>query len=246
MRIAVFSDIHGNIEALEAFIQDVAGRRVDRHICLGDVVGYGASPGQCLERLDCLPGLGLLMGNHDAAAIWQASPYQMTPHASKAILWTMDQLSDSQADRIASLENSIRFADMTFCHANPFGTDNWGYVTTWFSAMRTFMASASRIIFVGHTHRPKVITRHSGMKIRFSDPPADGLLLLADGLRYIVNCGSVGQPRDGNADAGYVIWDTDRQEIEFVRIPYDIESAARRIEKAGLPGYLAQRLFKGR
>ncbi len=246
MRLAVFSDIHGNLEALEAFIHDAAGRRVDRYVCLGDVVGYGASPGQCLERLSSLPRLHLLLGNHDAAAIWQTSPYQMSKAASRAILWTMDQLSEAQNKRLAGLEETLRLHDMLFCHANPYCPQGWRYVTTWFSAMRSFLATKRQVTFVGHTHRPNVITRSGGFNIQFKAPPSDGSLALADGSRYIINCGSIGQSRDGNADASYVICDTDSRRVDFLRVSYDIEAAARRIEKAGLPGYLAERLFRGR
>ncbi len=246
MKLAVFSDIHGNLEALEAFVQDAARRQVDDYICLGDVVGYGASPGQCLERLSGLPRLSLLLGNHDAAVIWQTSPYQMSSGATKAILWTMDQLSEVQTRRLASLEETVRRQDMLFCHANPYSPQGWHYVTTWFRAMRSFMASNRRLTFVGHTHRPKVITRRSWLKIQFDDPPAEAPLTLDAESRYIINCGSIGQPRDGNADGCYVIFDTNMQQVAFRRVRYDIEGAARRIEKAGLPGYLAKRLYRGR
>lgn len=246
MRLAIFSDIHGNLEALEAFIRDASGRRLDAYICLGDVVGYGASPGQCLDRLNSLPRLHLLLGNHDAAATWQTSPYQMSKAASQAILWTMDQLSEGQNHLLAGLEETLRLQDMLFCHANPYSPQGWRYVTTWFSAMRSFLASKRQLTFVGHTHRPAVITRSGGFQIQFAPPPSEGSLALEGGARYIINCGSIGQPRDGNADASYVICDTDSRRVEFVRVGYDIESAARRIEKAGLPGYLAERLFRGR
>ncbi len=246
MRFAVFSDIHGNLEALEAFIMDVNDRSIDSYFCLGDVVGYGASPGACLERLGSLPGLKLLMGNHDAAAIWQTSPYQMSSSASKAILWTMEQLSESQSSSIAALKNTVAVDDMLFCHANPYSPGNWRYVTTWMSAMRTFWASDAKITFIGHTHRPEVITRGKGLGIKFSSPPAEGSLATLEASRYIINCGSVGQPRDGIPNGSYVIYDTERQQVEFMRFEYDIESAARRIEAAGLPIYLAERLFKGR
>ena len=245
MKLAIFSDIHGNLEALEAFIQDAAGRQVDRYLCLGDVVGYGASPGQCLERLETLPHLGLIVGNHDAAAIWKTSPYQMTSSARRAILWTMDQLSADQTRRLAGLDETLQLQDLMFCHANPYHPNGWQYITTWFGAMRSFLASAGRITFVGHTHRPQIITRGPGYKIDFADPPVRPLPLAED-CRYIINCGSVGQPRDGNADASYVTYDTDTRQVAFIRCRYDIAHAARRIEKAGLPGSLAERLYRGR
>ncbi len=246
MRLAIFSDIHGNLDALEAFIRHAADRSVARYICLGDIIGYGANPCECFDRLSALPDLQTILGNHDAAAIWQASPYDMSPNASKAILWTMDQLEDSHTDRIRTLEALIKTEEMVFCHANPYNPSGWRYVITWFHALRSFFASPGRLTFVGHTHRPRVIVRKDRFKIEMSDPPENGVLHLNPTHRYIINCGSIGQPRDGNPDAGYVIFDTESDQIEFVRFAYDIESAARRIQDAGLPKYLAQRLFRGR
>lgn len=246
MRLAVFSDIHGNLEALDAFLEHVANQEVHGYVCLGDVVGYGASPVQCLERIENLSHLRLILGNHEAAAIWRSSPHRMNHEAARAIRWTMDQLAESQTQRIAALEASICEAEMVFCHANPYHPTGWHYITTWLGAMRSFLATNGRITFVGHTHRPAVITRSNGFGIQFSDPPRSGTLDLDDTHRYIVNCGSIGQPRDGNPDASYLIFDTDRQCLEFFRLGYDIEGAARRIQNAGLPENLARRLFVGR
>lgn len=247
MRLAIFSDIHGNLEALEAFIEDAYECEVDDYICLGDVVGYGAAPAQCMERLNSLPRFSLLLGNHDAAAIWQMSPYQMNAGASKAILWTMDQLSETQTRRLAVLETTLQAHDMLFCHANPYSPQGWHYVTTWFSAMRSFLATRHKVIFVGHTHHPKLVTRSGGLRIHFSDPPPHReIVALKPECRYIVDCGSIGQPRDGNPEAGYVICDTEAPSVAFRRVAYDIEGAARRIRQAGLPRQLAERLFRGR
>lgn len=246
MRLAIFSDVHGNLESLDAFIENAGNRAVDHYVCLGDVVGYGASPNACFERIDTLPNLTALLGNHDAAAIWQASPYEMSPRASRAILWTMEQLAPHHTERIKKLEELIRLEDMVLCHANPYNPTGWGYVITWFSAVRSFLAARGRITFVGHTHRPKVMIRKKGLKIEISAPPKDGCMRLSGDCRYIINCGAIGQPRDGNPNASYVLFDTETQQIEFVRYAYDIDGAAKRIRDAGLPKYLAERLFKGR
>jgi len=246
MRLAVFSDIHGNIEALEAFLADAASRSVDLYICLGDIVGYGASPGDCFERLDTLPNLRILLGNHDAAAIWQASPYEMSPIASKAILWTMEQLSQNHIDRLHRLEDLMRVEDMVFCHANPYHPTGWRYLVNWYNAQRSFLASKGRLTFVGHTHRPRVMIRKNMLHIDMLPPPIDNCLELSGQYRYIINCGAIGQPRDGIPDGSYIIFDTPSQSIEFIRFAYDIEGAAQRIRDAGLPIYLADRLFKGR
>lgn len=246
MRLAIFSDIHGNLESLEAFIDNAAERNVDRYVCLGDIIGYGANPNDCFERIEALPNLKILLGNHDAAAIWQASPYEMSSIASKAILWTMEQLAPPYLERINRLEEMIQMEDLVFCHANPYHPAGWRYLVSWYNAQRSFVASAGRITFVGHTHQPRVMIRRSLLNISMAPPPVDGRLYLKAEYRYIINCGSIGQPRDGNPDAGYVIFDTTEQSIEFIRFAYDIDAAASRIRDAGLPKYLADRLFKGR
>ncbi len=245
MRLAIFSDIHGNLESMEAFVADTAARSVDHYICLGDVVGYGASPNECFDRLNALPEFRLILGNHDAAAIWQTSPYEMSLNASKAILWTMDQLSEPHTQRIKELDALIQIQDMVFCHANPYHPTGWRYVTTWFNAMLSFFSSHGRITFIGHTHCPKIICKSQAFKIRFFTPVQNDRMVIDPDCRYIINCGSIGQPRDGNPYASYIIYDVGQQCIEFVRYPYDIEGAARRIKDAGLPGALVERLFKG-
>lgn len=246
MRIAVFSDIHGNVEALDAFMTDVAGRHVDRYACLGDLVGYGASPNECIERLDSLASVRFVKGNHDAAALWQSSPYEMSSSARTAILWTMDRLTPENLERLKALDDSFQDERMQFCHANPFQPMNWRYVNTWLSAFRSFFSSRSQWIFVGHTHRPLVISRQARFKLDFVVPKPDSPFKLDPEQRYIINCGSIGQPRDGIPDACYIILDTRRQWLEFYRVSYDIQSAGERIRDAGLPEYLAARLLKGR
>ncbi len=246
MRLAVFSDIHGNLEALEAFITDAAGRSVDHYICLGDIVGYGANPGDCFDRMDSLPNLRTLLGNHDAAVTWQASPYEMSPIASKAIMWTMEQLSSHHIERLHRFEELIREEDMVFCHANPYHPRGWRYLVNWYHAQRSFLASNGRLIFVGHTHRPGVMIRKKRFQIEMVSPSNVNRLVLDSQYRYIINCGAIGQPRDGNPDGSYIIFDNQSQTVEFIRFVYDIEGAARRIRDAGLPGYLSNRLFKGR
>lgn len=246
MRIAVFSDIHGNMEALEAFLADVAGRHVDRYVCLGDLVGYGASPNECIERLDSLASVRFVKGNHDAAALWQSSPYEMSSGAKTAILWTMDRLTPENLERLKALDDRFQDDRIQFCHANPLRSMNWRYVNTWFSAFRSFLSSRSRWIFVGHTHRPLVISRQTQFKLDFVTPKSESPFELDPDRRYIINCGSIGQPRDGNPDACYAILDTRNQWLEFRRVSYDIQSTAEKIRSAGLPEYLATRLFKGR
>ncbi len=136
--------------------------------------------------------------------------------------------------------------DMVFCHANPYHPMGWRYLVNWYNAQRSFFASKGWLTFVGHTHRPGVMIKKKMFHIEMLPPPKENRLDLSREHRYILNCGAIGQPRDGNPDGSYIIFDSRSQSVEFIRFPYDIEGAARRIRDAGLPKYLADRLFRGR
>lgn len=246
MRLAVFADIHGNLEALEAFLHHVSTQRVDRYVCLGDVVGYGANPGECIAKVRSLPKSNFILGNHDAAAVWLSSPYTMSKMASKAILWTIDQLSDEQAGFLKNLKETLTMGDMVFSHANPYNPRAWRYVTTRKYAGRCFSGTREKLLFVGHTHEPMVITKRNPIKITFEPPERNGPIPVDSKKRQIFNCGSIGQPRDGIPLASYLIYDTGHEEMEFHRVPYNHSQAAEKIRTAGLPPYLADRLSRGR
>ena len=170
----------------------------------------------------------------------------MSPIASKAIMWTMEQLSSHHIERLHRFEELIREEDMVFCHANPYHPRGWRYLVNWYHAQRSFLASNGRLIFVGHTHRPGVMIRKKRFQIEMVSPSNGNRLALDSQYRYIINCGAIGQPRDGNPDGSYIIFNNQSQTVEFIRFVYNIEGAARRIRDAGLPGYLSNRLFKGR
>ena len=241
----IFSDIHGNLEALQSVLNDAAGRNVDRKICLGDLVGYGPYPQECINLVRGLKKCRVLAGNHDVAVLWETSPYGMSSAAREAVLWTMDQLSDADKEYLAALPDRLDLADMTFVHANPYNPGGWRYVLDRKHALRSFAATKCRCLFIGHSHRPIIITKRHWLTVTLQTVPGSIRFNLDDGKRRIINCGSVGQPRDRDPRSCYLIFDSRTRQLEFYRVAYDVEKTARAIGAAGLPVSLQKRLFKG-
>ncbi len=245
MRLMIFSDIHGNLEALQAVLADAATRNVHRRICLGDLVGYGPFPEECINLVRGLKNCRCIAGNHDVAALWQASPYGMSSAAREAILWTMNQLSETDKKYLAALPDRLDLADMTFVHANPYNPRGWRYVLDRKYALRSFAATKCRNLFIGHSHRPLVICKKHLLSVNLQPVTGSTCFPVNDRRRRIINCGSVGQSRDGNMQACYLIMDSRSKQLEFHRVAYDVEKTARAILDAGLPEVLSRRLLKG-
>jgi predicted phosphodiesterase len=245
MRLMIFSDIHGNLEALQSVLRDAAQRGVHRSICLGDLVGYGPYPNECIQLVRDLKNCRCLAGNHDVAALWETSPYAMSAAAQEAILWTMDQLSTKNKKYLATLPDRLDLADMTFVHANPYNPRGWRYVMNRKYALRSFAATSCRLLFIGHSHRPLMITRKLLLAVDIQDVCDSIRFTLGDTRRRIINCGSVGQPRDRDPRSCYLIFDSRKQQLEFYRVSYDIEKTVQAILSAGLPSSLSRRLLKG-
>ncbi|MBF0411496.1 MAG: metallophosphoesterase family protein [Desulfamplus sp.] len=243
MRIAIFSDIHSNMEALQAFIEHSLKKRIDHYMCLGDIVGYGANPNSCIKILQTLPSMNFILGNHDNAAA--GGIHQMRREAGEAISWTKMRLSPKSIVFLKNLRENIAGDHMFFCHANPCGTSDWYYISEKSFISRTFFLTGAKIIFAGHTHVAAVITRKNFFCI-YIRKPGDGAVVPTASLnRQIFNCGSIGQPRDGDPRASYLIYDTKKNVVEFHRVAYDHERAAKKIVDAGLPEMLALRLARG-
>lgn len=243
MRIAVFSDIHSNLEALQAFIEHSLTKRIDHYICLGDIVGYGANPNKCIRMLQSIPGIGFILGNHDDAAV--GGGHNMNSDAGQALLWTQKRLSQKSFVFLKNMKENIKKKKLLFCHANPSGASDWYYITEKSGISRSFFRTRAKILFAGHTHAPAVITRNNFFCV-YIKKPANGAVVPAAKLkRQIFNCGSIGQPRDGDPRASYLIYDTEENMVEFHRVVYDHEYAAKKIVAAGLPTILARRLATG-
>lgn len=240
MRIALFGDIHANLEALEAVLDDAAGQHVADYVCMGDIVGYNADPGACLERvrlMDC----PTVKGNHDEDASGSHSLENMNPVAAAALEWTRAQLSGEQRQWLRRLRMVRQVADFTVVHSTLDQPSHWNYVTNRFDAMSNFSYQFTQICFHGHTHVPRVYIKND----RVQEVATDSLMI-EDGEKYFINVGSVGQPRDGDWRACYVIYDLERKLISFRRVEYDIAETQRKIQAAGLPEMLAERIAEGR
>lgn len=243
MRIAILSDIHGNLEALEAVIEHLAGESVERVVCLGDLVGYGADPNPCCARVREVAD-GLVAGNHDYGAVGLTDVTPFNPFARKAIEWTARMLDSDNRRYLELLELTLVLSGerATLVHATPGRPEAWEYVFESAAASREFGAFTTQCCFVGHTHVPICFAHDPDGRV--TGVPLERLDL-RDGFRYVINVGSVGQPRDGDPRAAYAVYDDEAGTIEMHRVDYDIEKASEKIIKAGLPPPLAQRLSYG-
>ncbi len=240
MRIALFADIHANLEALEAVLADSNSMSCDEYICLGDIVGYNADPVACLEKIQAM-GCPVVKGNHDEEASSDLGLDTMNPVAAQALQWTRDQLSEDQKNWLRNLRMVRQVHDFTVVHSTLDQPDAWHYVTNKFDAMSNFSFQYTQVCFHGHTHVPKFYVKAQ----RVSEVPGDSIKV-EEGSKYFINTGSVGQPRDGEWKACYTIYDTETQEITFRRVEYDIQATQQKIIDAGLPPVLASRLNDGR
>jgi len=240
MKTALLSDVHANLEALQAVLQIVDERGADRILCLGDVVGYGASPNECLDLIRELSDM-VLLGNHDSAASGGGEAARFNPNAKAAALWTAKVLTPQNREFLRGLSLTRPIDPYLYVHASPAAPRDWEYIFDRFDAEPQFQFFTEHACFIGHTHQPAIFERSSTGCV--SLPPTQ--LRFDPVHRYIVNVGSVGQPRDHDPRACLVILTEPEGKIEFVRVPYDIETAQEKIRAQHLPPVLAARLTTG-
>lgn len=240
MKFAIFGDIHANLEALQAVLQDAESQGCASHVCLGDIVGYAANPGECLEtvrQMNC----PTVRGNHDDGAASTSSLEELNPLAQAALLWTRAQLSAEQRSWLRELRLVRQVRDFTIVHATLDSPGAWGYVTNRFDAMASFSYQFTQVCFYGHTHVPRIFEKDDSVRV------GRGLeVQLQRGVKYFVNVGSVGQPRDGDWRAAYAIYDAQNQTVTIRRVEYDLCATQGKILEAGLPTLLAERLALGK
>lgn len=244
MKYAIFSDVHGNLEALLAVLANAAKQGVGSYVCLGDVIGYGANPNECVETVRSLSPVVCLRGNHDAAVLDPRERTFFHEVALEGIQFSARELTAENLDFLRALPYVYRDnARFMAVHASPYHPEQWEYVLDQVGAERAFEAmQPHRLAFIGHSHAP-VVFCDDGSAQRY--PGDEKLMLEPERHRYVMNVGSVGQPRDGNPDACYVVFDDERNSVRLVRVRYDREKAAEKILKAGLPPVLAERLLIG-
>jgi predicted phosphodiesterase len=240
MRFAIFSDLHANLEATEAVLEDAQQKECTHYVCLGDLVGYNANPHECVEivrQMEC----PVVKGNHDEQACLTESSRGFNELAEQAISWTRANLTDEDKLWLSELRLSRQVRDFTIVHATLDTPAEWGYVFNNLDAVASFTYQHTPVCFFGHTHVAGAFVRDNGVKRVKTEQ-----LIIEPGKKYFINTGSVGQPRDGDPRAAYCVYDTEKNVVEQRRIKYDMPKAQRKIIDAGLPRLLADRLELGR
>ena len=241
MRIAIFGDIHSNLEALQAVLADAKAHHCTQFVCLGDIVGYNANPKECLDiirDLDC----PTVKGNHDELACMSSHPSNVSGLANEGISYTRTQLTPEDLKWLDSLKFVRQVRDFTAVHATLDTPHKWGYVLNQLDAGASFSYQHTQVCFFGHTHVPRAYIRdHQVHTIENWDA-----IPVEPGKKYFINVGSVGQPRDGDWRASYAIFLPKEHRIELRRLDYDVEKAQQKIIDVGLPPRLATRLGEGR
>lgn len=243
MRYLVLSDVHSNLEALQACVQRGLEAHFDRILCCGDIVGYGPDPREVMDLLDQLEVFSI-RGNHDRIAAGLDTPDLFNPAARSAILWTRSQLDETYRRRLAALPpGPVAVTEHArLVHGSPRDEDE--YVTSLTNARASLGANSPAITFFGHTHEPGLFSASGLWAPPYSTFSKTEIALPNE--KVLVNPGSVGQPRDGDPRASFVIWDSSSQTAEFYRAEYDFSRTQRKMQAAGLPQYLIHRLAAGR
>jgi len=247
MRYLVLTDIHANLEALESCLADARGRAYDRTLVLGDLVGYGADPNRVVERVQALKPAAIVRGNHDKVACGLEQADGFNSVAKSAARWTLDVLTPEYREWLAALPEGPTVVDdlVEICHGSPFDED--AYIFDELDAVRALKVSTRPLCLFGHTHYPITFELSDDAFDRVgSSAAAETQVQLREGCKYLINPGSVGQPRDGDPRAAYAIVDTVERRVELFRAPYALDATQVKIVEAGLPEVLAQRLAVGR
>ena len=242
MRCAVISDIHGNLEAFRAVLDALVSDSVDSYICVGDVVGYGADPRECLKLLKSLNPVVAVAGNHEYGVLGIVSMSSFNDLTQEAVSWTKKALDDSDIEYIKSFPIIYEYGNMTIVHSSIASPEEFYYVFDAGDAYVAMTEMQTLLCFIGHTHIPGIFS-YDGNKVDLIE--SDELRIDSD-MKYLINAGSVGQPRDGDPRASYVIYDDEDAHIEIRRVKYDIKKAQEKILSSGLPQRLAYRLSEGR
>ncbi|MBD3233103.1 MAG: hypothetical protein GF315_05210 [candidate division Zixibacteria bacterium] len=242
MRIGFFSDVHANLPALQAFLEDSKSENLDELYFLGDAVGYGPDPNECVELI-VENAQKCLMGNHDYAALGLMETTCFNNFAEEAIEFTQKTLSPKNRQVMMDFELECFLKDFHLVHATPLKPNHWDYIMTLEDAEDNFPHVKRLVCLIGHSHFPVIVAKENGT---MSEIVHDTSVRIEKENKYIINIGSIGQPRDKNPDSCYLIYDSDKREAKLKRVKYDIKATQKRMRDVGLPDYLIQRLEKGR
>jgi predicted phosphodiesterase len=242
MRVAVISDIHANLHALDAVLAEIEGERLDAVWCLGDLVGYGPKPNECCARVKSRVDV-CLIGNHDLVALGRLGSEEFNPEAAEAATWTRGALDDASRSYLESLAPQAGLEQAQLFHASA-RDPIWEYVLTDESALATLLLTSAPVVLVGHSHVALSLGLEDGRLVAGGLAPA-GTERRLDGVRWLLNPGSVGQPRDGDPRAAWLLLDFAARFASFRRVAYPIERTQSELREAGLPESLAARLEVG-
>ncbi len=242
MRVALISDIHANLEALEAVLKHIETQDTDKICSLGDVVGYGSDPSACLELVNKICQIKLI-GNHDFYALGRESSNDYSPLAKISTEWTKKTLTDTDISILDSFTMEEVCEGIHLVHASPLQPSEFHYILNYDDAANAFPNCKTNLCFMGHTHVPLIFNEKPGELPR----QRVGHDFVPDPDRkYLINVGSVGQPRDNDPRASYVTYDTETRDVCYHRVEYDIKSTQRKMEIAKLPEMLIERLAVGK
>jgi predicted phosphodiesterase len=242
MRYGIFSDVHSNLEALEAVITAYQTEAIDEYLCVGDIVGYGANPCECLQRVRGMVLLSVA-GNHDWGSCDLFNTDYFNAFAKRAVFWTRERLRQEERDYLRSLKLVFEKDNFILVHSMLIHPEEFRYMQDGGSVYTSLEVLSNQVLFIGHTHKAGIFIKNKEGVVYYTKEPAVKIIA---GSKYIINVGSVGQPRDGNPQAAYCIFDTAKKQIEIKRSPYDIKAAQDKIIRVGLPRFLADRLTWGR
>jgi putative phosphoesterase len=242
MKYAVIADIHANLEAWQAVKSQLAEEAVDKIVCLGDIIGYGANPRECLDDASSVCDY-IIAGNHDWAVCGLFDVNYFNLYAREAVAWTDKIIDESHREYLKKLPVTIDIDNFTCVHGSLYHPEEFNYILNLDAAAMTFANLKKDICFIGHSHAPAIIVADDSSDIDYIDSE---VVEIIEGKKYIINAGSVGQPRDGNPKACYCIYDTETHLVEIKRVSYEIHLAQKKIIEAGLPQFLATRLAGGR
>ncbi len=241
MRYGIFSDIHSNLEASQAVMDAYKKEDIDKYFCVGDIVGYAADPQECIQKIRIQADI-TVAGNHDWASVDLFSIDYFNPVAKQAILWTREKLDKGDKIFLESLKLVYKNKDLTLVHGTLDSPEDFNYMKSSYFVYKSFELLETNICFVGHSHIAGIFVKDKSGKLYYKE---DNNIDIVEGYQYIINVGSVGQPRDGNFKAAYCIYDTETKKVQIKRINYNVNVTVKKIIQAGLPRFLAERLLTG-
>lgn len=241
MRYGLISDIHGNLEALQAVYQEIDRLGVDDVLCLGDIIGYGPDPEKCIELVRDRASV-ILAGNHDHAPIGLVNVTYFNTYAKQAVEWTAAKISKEAREFLEGCPLIHEYERFTIVHSTPSNPSAWEYILSIDDAVENFPFINTRCCFIGHSHVPVIISKTADEQIQVQRLSR---FVFQEQCKYIVNIGSVGQPRDLDPRAAFAIFDDETFQYDLHRVKYDIGKVQRKILDRGLPPFLAERLALG-